>query len=357
MRAIDHEEADRVPCDYWAAPEVTERLCQHLGVADSEQLLQHFDVDLRYVEGPAFVGQERRSFPDGSVEDLWGVRRKAVEVNTPAFSWKYKQVVEHPLAEAETVQDIERYAGWPSADWWDYSEIAAQCERHGGYAVAIKGDRLDRTAQLKPIMYLRGIEQAYVDLGENDSLVNAMLERISAYYLDYNERVFEAVQGKADIFMMGDDFGTQHGPMMSTEMWRRYFRPAFRRYVDLAHKHGLKVMHHSCGSVKYLMEDFVDAGLDILQSLQPRAYDMDLEQLKKEYGAHITFHGSMDIQHTLPHGTPDEVDAEVKQRMQAAKTGGGFIIGTAHNMLPDTPTENILQLFESYRAHGRYGDA
>ncbi|MFH1131113.1 MAG: uroporphyrinogen decarboxylase family protein, partial [Pseudomonadota bacterium] len=268
------------------------------------------------------------------------------------YMWTNKYVVESPLAKAESVSDIESYSGWPSSDWWDYSEIARQCLAYPNHAVVNKGDRLDRTAQLKPMMYLRGMEQIYIDLVENSSLVEAMIEHIKDYYLRYNERVFKAIQGKADIFMMGDDFGTQNGPMISRDMWRKYFRKGFREYVDLAHKYGLRVMHHSCGSVKYLMEEFIDAGLDILQALQPRARDMDLRELKRAYGSHIVFHGSMDIQQTLPRGTPKDVREEVKKRMDAGKAGGGFIICTAHNILPDTPTENIVALFEAYKEYG-----
>ncbi|MBN1945752.1 MAG: hypothetical protein JW797_08740 [Bradymonadales bacterium] len=352
LAAIDHRQPDRVPFDYWAVSEVTDRLCRELGIAGKEGLLEHFGVDLRYVPGPSFVGLERRSFEGGVSEDLWGVKRKRIEVKTDRFTWSYKHVVESPLAGAETVADIERYPGWPSPDWWDYSTIADQCEQVGGYAVVNHGDRLDRTAQLKTMMYLRGMEQIYVDLARNPALIDAMLERIRAYYLEYNERVFRQIQGKADIFMMGDDFGTQQGPMMSLATWRRFFREGFRRYIELAHRYGLKVMHHSCGSVKYLMGELIDAGLDILQALQPRARDMDLAALKREYGEHLTFHGSIDIQQTLPLGTPADVEREVRERIQAAGGSGGFIIGTAHNLLPEVPTANILALYEACQRYG-----
>ncbi len=354
LAVLDHREADRVPFDLWAAPEVWQRLQEHLGVQDREAVLQHFDVDLRYVEGPAFVGQERKVHPDGSMDDLWGVRRKVVEVQGEDYTWRYKEVVESPLAKAQTVADIEAYEGWPSPDWWDYSQVAAQCRAHGGRAVIIKGNRLDRTAQLKTMMYLRGMTQIYVDLRRNPDLVEAMIARIQAYYLEYNERVFRAANGAADIFMMGDDYGTQQGPMMKLEMWRRFFRPAFSRYIKQAHDHGLKVMHHTCGSVIYLMEEFIDSGLDILQSLQPRAKGMDLAQLKQQYGSSLAFHGGMDIQQTLPFGTPDEVKEEVRRRMEAGKPGGGFIISTAHNLLPDVPTANVVALLEAYREYGAY---
>ena len=352
LAAVAHHQPDRVPRDYWAVPEVTQRLCTELGLPHQESLLSHLGVDLRYVEGPAYIGQEHRRLEDGSVEDHWGVRRQVMEVEGDGYTWSYRHVQHSPLARAETVADIEDYEGWPSAEMWDYGDIARQCSRHQGYAVVNKGNRLDRTAQLKPMMYLRGMTQIYVDLKRNPALVEAMLHRITDYYLDYNERVFSRIAGRADIFMMGDDFGAQQGPMMSLDMWRKYFRPGFRRYIQQAHQHGLKVMHHTCGSVKYLMAEFIDAGLDILQALQPGARDMDLARLKQEYGADITFAGSIDIQKTLPFGSPEDVQREVRQRMEVASEGGGLIIGTAHNILPDTPTENILALFEAYEEFG-----
>jgi hypothetical protein len=233
----------------------------------------------------------------------------------------------------------------------------------------------------------------------NEAVAEAIFERIYRYFMAYNRRVFEAAavtpthqesgnskfetrnskeevsdgrrdappsisnpQSKIqnpklsliDIFMMGDDFGTQHGPIVSPSMWRRFFRRRFRDYVDLAHAFGIRVMHHTCGSVRALIPDLIDCGLDVLQSVQPQAEGMDLAGLKREFGRDIAFHGSIDIQGALPHGTPADVRREVKSRMEAGKPGGGFIISTAHNILPDTPTENIVALFDAYREYGAY---
>jgi len=197
-------------------------------------------------------------------------------------------------------------------------------------------------------MYLRGMEQTYVDLAESPVLAQAIIERIAAYYLDYNRRVFEAAGDLVDIFMMGDDFGTQQGPMMSLAMWRRYFRPGFASFIALAHQYGLKVMHHTCGSVVDLIADFIECGLDILQSLQPRAAGMDLGRLRREYGRDLCFHGGIDIQGVLPHGTPEDVREHVRRQREAAGHEGGYILCTAHNIQADTPVENVLALFEAY---------
>lgn len=354
LTAIDHQEPDRVPIDFWAVPEIMNRLQRHYGISDEETLLEYLGVDMRVVRGPSYAGLEMRRYADGTVEDLWGVRRRVVTFGEGEKRGSYKELAFSPVASAMTVREIETYPGWPSPDWWDYSTIAEQCARFSGYCVFFAGDRLDRTAQLKTAMYLRGIEQIMIDLVENPALVECMLEQINAYYLEYNRRVFEAAEGRIDVFMMGDDFGMQTGPMMSVAMWRRYFEKGFRAYIDLAHRYGIPVMHHTCGAVRPLIPLFIDAGLDILQSLQPRAAGMDLAGLKREFGQDLVLHGSVDIQRTLPFGTPDDVRAEVRQRLEMGKPDGGFIICTAHNIQVDVPLASVLALVEAYQEYTWY---
>lgn len=356
LAALAHQETDRVPIDFWAVREVLARLQQHYGFEDVEALRAFIGVDFRTLPGPSIAGLRRRQYDDGTVEDLWGVRRRVVAFGQGQQGGTYEEVAHSPLAGATSVQEIERYPGWPSPDWWDYSGIAAQARaaREAGCCVVYAGDRLDRTAQLKTAMYLRGTEQIMLDLVENPALVECLLEHINAYYLEYNRRVFEAAGGYIDIFMMGDDFGSQVGPLMSVAAWRRFFEKGFRAYIDLAHRYGIRVMHHTCGGVRPLIPLFVEAGLDILQSLQPRAAGMDLAELKREFGRHISLHGSIDIQGTLPFGTPEDVRAEVAQRIRVGKPGGGFIICTAHNIQVDVPLCNIVALIDAYHEFAWY---
>ncbi len=354
MCALSHNEPDRVPWDFWATPEMENALINHLGLSNPEELLRHLDVDFRYYRGPSYIGISLKTDQEDVSRDLWGVHRKLMTVEGGSYNWTYGHVVYSPLEKAETAADVDNYQYWPSPDSWDYTNVSADCSQFDGYVVIYAGDRLDRTSQLKPAMYLRGMEQIYMDLYENPEVAEAIISHVRDYFLDYNEKVFLAAKGKIDIFMTGDDFGTQNGLMMSRELWCKYFKKGFKAYIDLAHKYNMKVMHHTCGAVSELIPEFIDCGLDILQSVQPRANGMDLKTLKQEYGKHISFHGSMDIQHTLPHGTPEDIRAEVKDRMEAGKPGGGFIISTAHNIQPDTPMENVLALFDAYREFGKY---
>ena len=355
FRALAFEEPDRVPIDVWISEGFRHKLEAALHVS-AEEFLDAHDVDLRYIEGPRYVGPPLRRFPDGSENDLWGVRRKAVTVRTGEGEEIYKEVVESPLAGVGTVDEINEYAHWPSPDWFDYRVIAAQCERiqRQGRMVVFMGDRLNRLAQLKPAMYLRGVEQILLDMAENPALAHAVFANIRAFYAAYAERIFEAAQGKLDILLTGDDFGSQQGPLVSPAMWVEFLGDGFAEYAGIARSHGVRVMHHTCGSVRRLVGLLVERGLDVLQSLQPEAADMDPRVLKAQFGGRLAFHGGISIQRTLPFGSPDEVRSEVREKVEALASGGGYILCTSHNIQADVPVRNVLTLLEAYKEFGRY---
>jgi uroporphyrinogen decarboxylase len=253
------------------------------------------------------------------------------------------------------VVEVERHK-WPRAVMWDFSNVRAACQalRNAGYAVVAGADRLDRTAQLKPAMYLRGTEQFMADLVLEPAIAECILEHVAQFYLEYNRRFFEAAGGTIDIFFMGDDMGTQNSTWVSPEMYRRFFKKRFAAYCDLAHEFGAKTMYHTCGRVTSLVGEFVDAGLDILQSLQPAAMGDELAQLKRDFGGVLCFQGGIDIQNVLPKGSPQDVRQHVRDRAAILGPGGGYIFGTAHNILPDVPIDNVLALFDAYQEFGKY---
>lgn len=356
LKAINFEEADRVTIDNWMVPEIKKRCMEYWGCENEEDLLAFLGVDVRDNYGPSYVGQEFKEFDDGTVADLWGVRRRQVIYGKgTSHEGIFKEVSWSPLEHMTTVEEMEAYEGWPSPDWWDYSKMKEDCAYwHPQYFVLNKGDRLDRTAQLKPMMYLRGIQQTFVDLAQNPKIVEFIRDRVVNYFVEYNPKVFEAADGEVDMFMMGDDVGGQRGPLLSPEMWRRYFKDGFRTYCDIAHKYGLKVMYHTCGDVYALIPDFIDCGLDMLQSLQTQATNMDIKRLKQEFGKDLSFQGGMDIQQVLPLGTPDDVREMVKYAADNTKPGGGYFFGTAHNIQADTDMQNVVALFEAYHEYGVY---
>ena len=356
LKAINFEEPDRIPIDNWMVPEITQRCMEYWGCENEEELLAFLGVDVRDNYGASYVGQEFKKYADGTVDDLWGVRRKVVTYGKgTSHEGTFKEVSWSPLEHMKTVEEINTYTRWPSPDWWDYSTVKQDCAKwHPQYFVLNKGDRLDRTAQLKPMMYMRGIQQTFIDLAANPKIVECIRDHIINYFVNYNPKVFEAGASEMDMFMMGDDMGGQQGPLVGPDMWKRYFADGFRKYCDIAHKYGLKVMFHTCGDVYALIPLMIENGLDCLQSLQPTATNMDIKRLKKEFGKHLSFQGGMDIQQVLPLGTREDVRKMVKYAADNAKSGGGYIFGTSHNIQADTAIENVAALFEAYHEYGVY---
>jgi len=356
FRTLDFEEPDRVAIDVWLSDGFKQKLAAKRGVS-FEAFLDAHDADLRYIAGPAYIGPPLATFEDGTDEDIWGVRRRTVRVAVGDGAETYKEVARSPLAEATTVEAIETYDHWPSPDWFDYSGLEAQCDavRDRGRVVVFMGDRMNRIAQLKPAMYIRGMETIFMDMAANPELAHAVFARIRRFYRAYAERIFDAARGKLDLVLTGDDFGGQHGPLIAPPMWLEFLGDGFAEYVALAKAAGVRVIHHTCGAVRPLIPYMIERGLDVLQSLQPEAADMDPRALKAAFGDRLAFHGGVSIQQTLPFGTPDDVRREVRDRVEALAPGGGYIVCTSHNIQADAPLENVDALLEAYHAYGRYG--
>jgi uroporphyrinogen-III decarboxylase len=171
------------------------------------------------------------------------------------------------------------------------------------------------------------------------------------------ERIYEAVGNRVTVVMVtGTDFGAQLGPLISPTDYRDLYKPFHQRANDWIHQHTTwKTFIHSCGSVWVLVDDFIEAGFDILNPVQCSAANMDPTLLKKRFGERITFWGGgVDTQRTLPFGTPDEVRREVRERLKIFGVGGGFVFNQVHNVQARIPIENVLAMFETVREFGRY---
>lgn len=352
--ALRHQQPDRVPIDYWATTQTDAKLCRHLNLSDRRAILDRFDVDFVYLEGPRYVGPPLKINDDGSCNDLWGVPRRTMTAGSGDRAQSYSHVTRSPLTDAATVDQVLDYAHWPDPDWFDYSLINQQCLDARQRCVMFMGDRLNRVAQFKPAQYLRGMEQLLIDLIETPEIFRAIVGRIAEFYAEYMVRILRAADGGIDVFVTGDDFGTQQGLFIAPDLWREFLRPGFRRFIDIAHSHHVPVMHHTCGSVRPIIGDMIADGLDVLNSIQPGARDMEHDRLKAEFGAQLTFHGGVSIQTNLPRGRPDQVRREVRTLMETLKPGGGFWACTAHNIQADTPVENIVALFEAYHEFRLY---
>ena len=341
--ALAHRQPDRVPFDFWAVPEVWDKLRAALE-ADDGEVLRLLGIDCRMVT-PRYVGSKVRTLPDGTTIDAWGTHRRSV---TNEFS-TYEEYASHPLADAKTVSDVLDW-DWASADDWDASGIREQCERWN--ADTRHHLRYEVGGIFEWSWALRGFERFLLDLVEMPEVACAIMDRFTDVYIENTVRVIDAAGGRLDMVYTYDDVGMQRGLLLSPRMWRSYILPRHQRLNTAirAARYPVKIMYHSCGAVYPLIGPFVDEmGIDVLNPLQPRAAGMDMARIKAEFGDRLSFHGGIDIQHTLPHGSPTEVWNEVRERCTVLGPGGGYICTSAHYIQADTPLENIVALYTTPR--------
>lgn len=204
---------------------------------------------------------------------------------------------------------------------------------------------------------IRDIEEWYISIVSRRDYIRELFDRQSKYSIDNLERIYQKVGDRVSVVVLtGTDFGTQKGPFISLNTYRDIYQPYHKRINDWIHKNThWKTFMHSCGSIRALISDFIDAGFDILNPVQCSAYSMNPIELKREFGNQIIFWGGgVDTQRTLPFGTPDEVCEEVRERIKAFSPGGGFVFSAIHNIQPRIPISNLLALFDSFRECSRY---
>jgi uroporphyrinogen decarboxylase len=339
LAALEHVDPDRVPVNYYATGELEEKIKDRLHVATHDELLCRLGVDLRYCR-PPFTGRELRTWPDGRFEDLWGTVYRPVCYQTGT----YDEADVMPYADVRTAEEVLAGPG-PGVDDFDYSAVPEFCKQFDGYALVAGNagvpDMINGAGRM------RGVERVVMDIGGEDPVGLAVMEKRARFCLAHMERVLEAGRGRIDILALGDDYGTQRSLLMSPASWRKIFKPWLKRFIDLGHAHDCRVMLHCCGSSRMIFDDFIELGLDVLETVQPEAEGMDPEELKQLYGDRISFCGTVSVQHTLPRGTREDVAAEVRHRIEVVGKGGGLILAPAHAMQPDTPVENALTIYRT----------
>ena len=342
--ALAHRQPDRVPFDFWAVPEVWEMLRAGLAAENDESILRLLGVDCRMVT-PRYVGTRARELPDGTFVDAWGTHRR--RVRNPFGT--YEEYASHPLAGAETVADVLDW-DWPHPDDWDVSNVHEQCQ---ALSTGLRHHlRYEVGGIFEWSWALRGFERFLLDLVEKPDVACAIMDRFTDLYIANTLRVVKAARGLLDMVYTYDDVGMQNSLLISPRMWRRYILPRHQRLnaAIRATAHPVKIMYHSCGAVYPLIGAFIDEmGIDVLNPLQPRAAGMSAARIKAEFGDRLSFHGAVDIQHTLPHGTPDEVRGEVQDLCRILGRGGGYICTSAHYLQADTPLENIVAMYTAPR--------
>jgi len=360
--SMNHETPDRALLDLEGTsltgidPGVALRLRDLLGYSGvstspyqrfDERILQALGIDYRRVG--ELIGSGDRPLPGqpGMQIDIWGVVRR--------WTGQYWDIVHSPLRGA-SLADLNAYP-WPDPDkilktaplaeyrrearrLWQETDLVVVAE-HPVYGV------------FELACWMCGFDDFLMRLAGDPAFVKALFDKLLALQKAFIQPYYEAVGEYIHLTTSGDDFGTQTGPFMSTAMFRKWIKPyfaeriAFTRRFTPAH-----FWHHTCGSVHALIPDLLEAGVDILNPIQPGAFRMEPERLKADFGERLCFHGGFDTQNVLPFGTRDEIYAEVERVMLALKPRGGYTFSAGHNIQSDVPAENVMMMYQAAQELG-----
>lgn len=342
LTAISRKEPDRVPIYLWLTPHLIERLEKERGVKDYEEYLK---MDIRFVDYKAKPEEKdysayTKDFHPQAIVDNWGC-------GTYPVGYYHFTKAQCPMKSFSTIKDVENYP---------FPEFRTMVEEMSIAVKAIQERNLLACSSYEMGTFEQGhalmsMEELLSNMYMNPEMVTLLFDKIS----EIKARIAGTfVEAGVDILWIGDDIGVQNGPIMDPEMWRKFLIPPLKKIINAARsvRFDIPVAYHTCGCIDWAVDDLIEAGVDILQSVQPEANDSAV--LKEKFGDRISFWGGVGSQSTMSGGTVVDVKNEVIHLIETVGRGGGYICSPAHFIEPETPLENIDAFVDAIEEYGYY---
>jgi uroporphyrinogen decarboxylase len=328
LAQIHHEETDIVPYTLGFEPGVPERLDEYYGSAAWRSRL---DDAIRYISATSaemYVDESLRPLSTDIYGTTWRTDRRPTHLETPALP--------EPTLKGYSFPPITTIfqPGWKEKAL----EAIRPVQDHfvvSGYSFGL----FERT------WTLRGFDNALIDAAGDPDFYEELCEQIAQHQLAIVEHL---VQLPVDGIMFSDDWGYQDGVLLGAKRWRRFIKPRLARLYACAHSSGKYVLNHCCGSIVDILPDLIEIGLNVYESVQPEAKNNNPYELKRRFGDRLTFWGGLGSQSIIPFGRPEEIKAEVSRLRGEMSRGGGYILGPAKSIQPETPIENAVALVEAF---------
>ena len=351
LTAFDRRVPDRVPrSEPHLVPAQLKAFRERTGHAKVEK---HFRSDFRsiafgmpevlpdYSQYYRNTDETHELQPGGTYQAEWGVA--SVKSGLHHFSGPL-----FPMRSFARVRELEDYA-FPDfiRDWkHDHFEPDVQLLHGEGYPVVGSAGHIFQTAWL-----LRSREKLFVDFVDDPEFATALLDRVTDIRVAMSARLTEA---GVDILSLADDIGMQDRLMMSPATYRRWIKPRLARVIDAARRINprVHVMYHSDGNFAAVIPDLIEVGVTVLSTVQPEC--MDPVDIKRRFGSHLAFSGTIGVQSTLPFGTPDEVRRTVEHHIETVGAGGGLLVSPANAIEPEVPWENLVAMYDAIDEFGTY---
>ena len=357
--ALSRRQPDRTPIDLMGnatmlLDDTYLRLRDYLGLAPippvrsgtsanyyDERILDHLDVDFRRLFLKRGPRNEVVYHEDGSFTDAWGIRFKEAGI--------FVNALEHPLAHAETVDDVEAYP-WPTAEELfradGLAEQAQRMARETDFALVARNPMspgfLDRGCNLM------GMANFMMLMGTDPEVADCIVAHVLAVYKGVYTLFLEAVGPYVQMVEVADDLGGQRNLLISPAMYRRFIKPAERELYGRIHELAPNafLFHHTDGNVFKILPDLIEVGVNVLNPVQTSAQDMDARLLKETFGDRLAFHGAIERMEDSRNALVDEA----KARIDVLGRNGGYVFASCNHMI-DAPPENIVAMFEVARTY------
>jgi len=291
---------------------------------------EEFPDDLVTVPDPYrnFLPEEGDPHRPGAYVDEWGCRFTNVQDGIIGI------VQDARIKEWSDLEDLECPEGTLAID---VDRVNAFCRSTDRFVLA--GSRVRPFERLG---FLRTLEQALVDLLERPPELAELLDRIHRFY---RKEIETWARTEVDAVCVADDWGTQRGLMIAPDLWRRIFKPLYRDYAEIAHRHGKYLFMHSDGQILEIIPDLIEVGVDALNG---QIHCMGVEALGARFRGKITFWGEIDRQHLLPFGSRRDIRRAVEEIRDYLYAGGGVIAQCEFG--PGARPENVVEVFRSWDA-------
>jgi uroporphyrinogen decarboxylase len=344
--ALSHQQPGRVPFSwqFCATPEMGRCLETELAARGiSWSALRQTTEDILWLS-PNYCGPAERG---GGPWHVWGIGWKDVTYGHGS----YREVDTYPLAGVDSLAALDDFS-WPDPAWYDYAGLAKQAaEIDPGKAVKFLGFNPFET-----LCWMTGLEEVLCNCAAQPELVIRGLEHIVTFYEQRLERSLAVAGERVDLVFFFDDLGSQNGPLISPAMYRDLVKPFHRRLFAKARQLApdAKVMMHSDGSVFALLDDLVDAGLDVLEAVQVDCVDMEPRKLKSAFGDQLSFHGAISVQQLLPYADAATVEKTCRDLVEILGAEGGYIAAPTHAIQLGTPVANVLAMLKGVLGSAAY---
>ncbi|MGQ9555366.1 MAG: uroporphyrinogen decarboxylase family protein [Anaerolineae bacterium] len=376
LTALNHREPDRVPFDMGSTQ------VSGISVLAYQRLRQH--LRLPYLEPTVCDTIQQLALPDDDIVERLGIDVRGlfplnahnwniinvdagdnwqytdewgITYHFPKHDGLYYTIVANPIPASSTTPEEIAHHPWP--DCGDLRRIEglrqmAERYRAQGRAVMLKGVL---AGIFEMAQRMRGTENFMVDLLADRVSAEALLDRMVQCKLGFWEMALPRLGDVVDVVSEADDYGTQVSQLVSPRLFRELMKPRLKIVFERIHQLApqAKLFFHSCGSIREILPDFIEIGVDIINPVHVRAAGMEPAALKRDFGRDVVFWGGgVDTQGVLPSGTPEQVREDVRHNLEALMPGGGYVFNTIHNIQADVPPENIIAMWETLREVGMY---